>query len=149
MAKEKDKKKVEKKEEHAKTPEQAEEEKQAESYQEEVTEEGVRLAFPEAAVVRVMRRHLDKEKMIKKETKVMMNKWLEDMCAAVSKTMNSFPYVMMTKSEFKEGTRVYDHLKEFDKEKQRILAHLDAMKKDIEKLERDLGKAEEEVMEIT
>ena len=146
MSKEKGKKKEE---EHSKTPEQAEDEEQAESYQEEVTEEGVRLAFPEAAVVRVMRRYLDKEKMIKKETKVMMNKWLEEMCAAVSKTMNRFPYVMMTKSEFKEGTRVYDHLKEFDKEKQRILAHLDAMKKDIEKLERDLGKTEEEVMEIT
>ncbi|MBW1839267.1 MAG: hypothetical protein JRI49_04965 [Deltaproteobacteria bacterium] len=139
----------EKKEEHAKTPEQAEDEQQAESYQEEVTEGGIRLAFPEAAVVRVMKRHLDKEKMIKKETKIMMNKWLESMCAAVSKTMNKFPYVMMTKSEFKEGTRVYDHLKHFDTEKLRILSHLDAMKKDIEKLERDLGKAEEEIMEIS
>jgi hypothetical protein len=137
------------KKEHEKTPEQAEDEKQAESYQEEVTEGGIRLAFPEAAVVRVMKRFLDKEKMIKKETKIMMNKWLESMCADVSKTMNKFPYVMMTKSEFKEGTRVYDHLKNFDKEKKRILAHLDAMKKDIEKLERDLGKAEEDVMEIS
>jgi len=138
-----------KEKEHAKTPEQAEDEKQAESYQEEVTDGGVRLAFPEAAVVRVMKRFLDKEKMIKKETKIMMNKWLESMCADVSKTMNNFPYVMMTKSEFREGTRVYDHLKNFDKEKQRILSHLDAMKKDIEKLERDLGKAEEEILEIS
>lgn len=136
-------------EEHAKTPEQAEDEEQAASYQEEVTEEGIKLAFPEAAVVRVMKRFLDKEKMIKKETKVMMNQWLEKMCADVSKKMNQFPYVMMTKSEFKEGTRVYDNLKEFDKEKKRILSHLDAMKKDIEKLERDLGKVEEDVMEIS
>ena len=124
-------------------------EKLAESYKEEVTEEGIRLAFPEAAVVRIMKRHLDKEKMVKKEAKLMMNKWLERMCIDVTKRMNKFPYVMVTKSEFAEGTKIYDNLKNFDKEKQRILSHLDAMKKDIERLERDLGKAEEDVKELT
>ncbi len=106
-------------------------------------------AFPEAAVVRIMKRHMDKEKMIKKAVKVGMNKWLEQMCANVSKTMNQFPYVMMTLSEFSHGRKIYDTLEEFDKEKERILAHLDAMKKDIERLERDLGKVEEDVIELS
>ena len=108
-----------------------------------------KLAFPEAAVVRIMKRHLDKEKMIKKAVKVSMNKWLEQLCAQVSKNMNQFPYVMMTPSEFRQGKKIYDTLEEFDSEKQRILAHLDAMKKDIERLEKDLGKVEEDVIELS
>ncbi len=111
--------------------------------------EAVDTAFPEAAIVRVMKKHLDKEKMIKKEVKVGMNKWLESVCVKVAKNMNEFPYVMMTLSEFRRGKKVYDSLEEFDTEKKRILSHLDAMKMDIEKLERDLGKVEEDVMEIS
>lgn len=113
------------------------------------TEPAEKLAFPEAAVVRVMKRFLDKEKMIKKEVKVNMNKWLEQICSNVAKSMNQFPYVMMTISEFRQGKKIYDTLEEFDKEKERILAHLDAMKKDIERLERDLGKAEKDVYEMS
>ncbi|MCK4497149.1 MAG: NFYB/HAP3 family transcription factor subunit [Candidatus Aenigmarchaeota archaeon] len=108
-----------------------------------------RFAFPEACIVRIMRKHLDKEKMIKKAVKVGMNKWLEEICAKVSKSMNKFPYVMMTPSEFSQGKKIYDTLEEFDKEKERILAHLDAMKKDIERLERDLGKVEEDVIGLS
>ncbi len=105
-----------------------------------------KLAFPEAAVVRVMRRYLDKEKMIKKEVKIAMNKWLEKMCAEVTKRMNKVPYSTVSMNEFKEGIEVYERLEDFEKEKERILAHLNAMKKDIERLERDLGKTEEEIM---
>ncbi len=111
-------------------------------------EEQSRYAFPEAAIVRIMKRYLDKEKMIKKDVKVAMNKWLEKMCAKVSKEMNKVPYVMMTLNEFNEGKRVFEDLENFDKEKQRILAHMDAIKKDIERLERDLGKVEKDVLEM-
>jgi len=103
-------------------------------------EEESRYAFPEAAVVRVMKRHLDREKMIKKEVKIAMNQWLEKSCANIAKEMNKVPYVMVTLNEFKQGVKVYDSLEEFDMEKQRILAHMEAIKKDIERLERDLGK---------
>jgi histone H3/H4 len=106
-------------------------------------------AFPEAAVVRVMKKHLDKEKMVRREVKRAMNKWLEDICETVSKRMNKIPYTMVSLNEFKEGIKVFETLQEFDKEKQRILAHLEAMKQDIYRLERDLGKAEDEVMEMS
>jgi histone H3/H4 len=107
-----------------------------------------RYAFPEAAIVRIMKRQLDKEKMIKKDVKVAMNKWLERMCAKVSREMNKVPYVMMTLNEFNEGKRVFDDIESMDKEKKRILAHLDAIKKDIERMERDLGKVEKDVLEL-
>ena len=103
-------------------------------------EEDSRYAFPEAAVVRVMKRHLDKEKMIKKEVKVAMNQWLEKACTNIAKEMNKVPYVMVTLNEFRQGVKVYESLEEFDMEKQRILAHMEAIKKDIERLEKDLGK---------
>jgi histone H3/H4 len=112
-------------------------------------ESNERLAFPEACIVRILRKNMDKEKMIKKEVKVSMNKWLEKLVTNVAKTMNNFPYVMMTKSEFNRGIKVYETLEEFEKEKQRILSHMDAMKKDIERLENDLGKTEQEVMEMS
>jgi hypothetical protein len=69
-----------------------------------------------------------------------MNQWLEKACANIAKEMNRVPYVMVTLNEFKQGVKVYDSLEEFDMEKQRILAHMEAIKKDIERLERDLGK---------
>lgn len=105
-------------------------------------ETGERLPFPEAAVVRIMKANMDGEKMIRKEVKIAMNKWLGEMCARVSREMDKFPYVMMNLNEFKEGIKVFEGLERFDREKERILSHLDAIKKDIEKLEWDLGKRE-------
>ncbi|MBI4019838.1 MAG: NFYB/HAP3 family transcription factor subunit [Candidatus Aenigmarchaeota archaeon] len=106
-------------------------------------EQKERLAFPVAAVVRVMRKNLDREKIIKKDVKIAMNKWLEKVCSKVAKEMNKIPYVTMSLNEFKEGIRVYEDMEGFDKDKQRILAHLAAIKADIARLERDLGKIEE------
>ena len=118
---------------------------------EEVSEEEeakLKLPFPTAAVVRIMKANMDGEKMIRKDVKVAMNKWLGNMCGRVSREMNKFPYVMMHLNELNEGKRIYEDMESFDKEKQRILAHMDAMKKDIERLERDLGKKEEEVISV-
>ncbi|MEM5812626.1 MAG: hypothetical protein QW286_02805 [Candidatus Aenigmatarchaeota archaeon] len=127
--------------ENAQSPEEEKEEEMLEAIEEESTpEEESKYAFPEAAVVRLMKKHLDKEKMIKKEVKIAMNQWLEKVCSNVVREMNKFPYVMVTLNEFKQGIKVYESLEEFDMEKQRILAHLEAIKKDIERLERDLGK---------
>jgi len=117
--------------------------------EEEVSEEEAeKLPFPTAAVVRLMKKNLDSEKMIKKEVKVEMNKWLGSLCEKVSKDMNKFPYVTMHLNEFKEAKRVYEDLENFAKEKERILAHLDAIKKDIGRLERDLGKVEEDIVQM-
>lgn len=130
----------------------AEEEKKIEGeIEEEETdkeeEKKLNLPFPMAPVVRLMKANLDNEKMIKKEVKIAMNKWLGNLCAKVSKEMNKFPYVTMHLNEFKEAKRIYEDLENFDNEKKRILAHLNAIKKDIEKLERELGKEDELISE--
>ena len=86
--------------------------------EDEVSEEEeakMKLPFPTAAVVRIMKANMDSEKMLKKDVKVEMNKWLGGMCAQVSKEMNKFPYVMMHLNELKEAKRVYEDLENFQK----------------------------------
>lgn len=117
--------------------------------EEEITEEEAEkqgLPFPMASVVRLMKANMDSEKMIKKDVKIAMNKWLGNLCANASKEMNKIPYVMMHLHEFEQATEKFRELERFDREKERILAHLNAIKKDIERLERDLGKVEDDVM---
>jgi len=130
--------------EEKKPEEQPKELEHAEKAEEEISEEEEKkLPFPMAPVVRLMKANLDSDKMIKKEVKIAMNKWLGGLCAKVSKEMNKFPYVTMHLHEFRQAKRVYDDLETFAKDKERILAHLNAIKKDIERLERDLGKEEQ------
>ena len=121
-------------------------EPKVEPVEEEVSEEEEakeKLPFPTATIVRLMRAHLDKDKIIKKDVKIGMNKWLGSLVARVSKDLNKIPYTTLHLHEFRESIKVYLELQEFYKEKERILAHLDAIKRDIQKLERDLGKEEE------
>ena len=114
---------------------------QKQEAEEEVdTELEEKLPFPTACIVRLMKAHMDKEKMIKKDVKIAMNKWLGSLVEKVSKEMNKLPYVMMHIHEFQQAIREYEDIEEFRREKERILAHMEAMKQDIEKLERDLGK---------
>src|SRR3989338_3268593 len=116
----------------------------AEEEEDENLDEVEKLPFPTAAVVRLMKAHMDGDKMIKKDVKVAMNKWLGAMCARVAKEMNKFPYVMMHRHEFEHAKRQFEDLENFEHEKQRILAHMEAIKQDIKRLERALGKKEEE-----
>ena len=108
--------------------------------EEEISEE--KLPFPNAAVVRLLRANLDKDKIIKKEVKIAVNRWLGELCEAVAKELNKTPYTTVTRYDFEKATEIYRKLEKFAEEKERILAHLEAIKKDIERLEKDLGKEE-------
>jgi len=118
-----------------------EQQKEDEVSEEEEAKE--KLPFPTACIVRLMRAHLDKDKIIKKDVKIGMNKWLGDLVSRVSKDLNKLPYTTLHLHEFRDAIKLYLELENFDKEKERILAHLEAIKQDIKRLERDLGKVEE------
>jgi glutaredoxin 2 len=137
--------KTETTEEKKETPE--EEPVEEEEISEEEAEK-VGLPFPMAPIVRLMKKNMDSEKMIKKDVKIAMNKWLGHIVETVAKEMNKFPYVMMHIHEFEKATEKFRKMQEYEKEKERILAHLNAIKKDIERLERDLGKVEDDIMKI-
>ena len=109
---------------------------------EEATDEELpkNLAFANAQVVRVMRANLAPDKMIKSEVKIAMNKFLEKICADVTRRMNKYPYVMMDYRMFREAIKPYEELEEINKEKLRIIKHLEALKMDADKLIRDIKK---------
>ena len=103
----------------------------------EKTEE---LPFPMAPIVRLMKKNLDKDKLIKKTVKEGMNKWLADMCERVTKKMNATPYASVDLQAFKDAIGIYDDLESMEKEKQRILISLEKIKQDCDALIRDLDK---------
>ena len=98
------------------------------------------LPLPTAPIIRIMKKNLDKNKLIKKEVKEEMNKWLAGMCEKVTKKMNEKPYASVDISTFKEAVQSYNDLEEMEKEKQRILVSLEKIKQDADSLMRDLDR---------
>ncbi|MFH0986678.1 MAG: hypothetical protein V1911_01375 [Candidatus Micrarchaeota archaeon] len=104
----------------------------------EAEEAAMKLAFPTATIVREMKKHIDKNKQIKKQVKIGMNKFLAEIVADVSKRMNEFPYSSMDYRMFEEAARPYRMVKEMSKEKERMRAHLDVIIKNCDSIKRDL-----------
>ena len=96
------------------------------------------LVFPNAVIVRELRKHIDKDKMIKKEVKIAVNRFLAEVLADIAKRMNQFPYATVDYRMFEEAVRPYKKVKELDKEKERMKAHLDVIIKDCQSIQRDL-----------
>ena len=113
-----------------------------EEVEEEVEDEGLdaeqRLPFPTAAVVREMKKYIDKNKQIKKDVKVGMNKFLGELVENVSQEMDKNPYSTMDYRMFEEAVKPYKQVKELQKEKDRLNAHMDVIIKDAESIKRDL-----------
>ena len=114
---------------------------------EETEEEDESLAFANAQVVGVMRANVARDKMIKSAVKKEMNQFLEQVCGDVSKKMDKYPYAMIDRRMFDEATEAYRTMDKVVEEKKRIVAHLQAIKADCDKLIRDVEetfKVEEE-----
>ncbi len=110
----------------------------AEETEEEVNEEKEGLAFANAQVVRVMRKNIAADKMLKSEVKRSMNKFLEEVCGDVSKRMNKYPYAMIDRRMFEDAAEPYRTMDKIGEEKRRIVAHLNAIKEDCNRLIRDV-----------
>jgi len=98
------------------------------------------LPFPTAPIVRLMKKHLDKDKLIKKQVKDEMNKWLAEMCSNVTKKMNEKPYTTVDLITFKDAIKIYNDVEDIEKEKNRVVANLERIKHDCDALIRDLDK---------
>jgi len=106
----------------------------------ENTEKTESLSFPMAPIVRLMKKNLDKEKLIKKSVKEEMNKWLAEMCEKVTKKMNEAPYASVDLHTFKDAVKVYNDVEGMEKDKQRIIVSLEKIKQDRDALIRDLDR---------
>jgi histone H3/H4 len=112
---------------------------EAKEGEEEVNEEKEGLAFANAQVVRVMRKSIAPDKMIKSEVKKAMNKFLEEIAADAAARMNKYPYAMIDLRMFEEAVEPYRTLYKVEEEKKRIVAHLEAIREDCSKLIRDVN----------
>lgn len=109
--------------------------------EEEVGEEEEKkmgLPFPNATVTREMKKYISNDKMIRKEVKIGMNKFLGEVVKEVSKRMDKNPYAMIDYRMFEEAAKPFKRVKELDAEVERLNAHLDAIIKDCYSIKRDL-----------
>ncbi len=132
-------------EENADSTEENEEELDAdleEGLDEEGEEdEGEDLPFAKAEVVRLMKRNLDKDKMIRERVKVEMNKFLGEVLERVCEQLNDYPYTTIEYEMLKESIYPYTNIKRINEEKFRILKHLEAIKADCDALTMDVKKS--------
>lgn len=105
---------------------------------EEVMEDEEDLPFAKAEVVRLMKKHLDDDKMIRERVKVEMNKFLGDVLETVCEQLNQYPYTTVEYEMLKESTYAYTNIARINQEKERILLHLDAIKADCDALAMDV-----------
>jgi len=117
---------------------EGEQQKAIEEAEEDTELEEAKLAFANAQVVRVMRKGLSPDKMIKSEVKKAMNEFLEEVCVDVAKRMDKFPYAMLDRHMFDAAVRPYKTMHKVKEEKVRITKHLEAIKADCDRLIRDV-----------
>lgn len=106
-----------------------------------VEDEGEDLPFAKAEVVRLMKKNLDKDKMIRERVKVEMNKFLGEVLERVCEQLNEYPYTTIEYEMLKESIYPYTNIKRINEEKLRILKHLDAIKADCDALSMDVKKS--------
>ena len=101
-------------------------------------EEKEKLPFAKNEVVRLMRAHLDDDKMIKERVKVEMNRFLGEILANVSERLNEYPYTTIDNEMLEECIYPYKNVERINEERERILAHLEAIKSDCDALSMDV-----------
>ncbi|MCQ2971267.1 MAG: hypothetical protein MJ226_06770 [archaeon] len=118
----------------------SEEEMMEQTSEEFIDEDGEKLPFAKAEVVRLMKENLDDDKMIRERVKVEMNKFLGDVLKNVCKQLNDYPYTTVEYEMLKESTYPYTNIERINQEKERILLHLEAIKADCNALAMDVQK---------
>jgi histone H3/H4 len=108
---------------------------------EKINEKPEKLPFAKNEVTRLMRKHLDDDKMIRDQVKVEMNKFLHSVLISVCKRLNEYPYTTIEYEMLKECIYPYKNIERINEEKQRILMHLDAIKADCDALAMDVEKS--------
>jgi histone H3/H4 len=100
---------------------------------EAVEDEGIelddnKLPFPNATVVRLMRKNLDKHKQIKGIVKKEMNLFLGRLVETVCKKMNAYEYSSVDYGMFKQAVETFENIQSIELEKIRIIKNLEKIK---------------------
>jgi hypothetical protein len=108
--------------------------------EEEIDETLENLAFTNAEIVRLMKKHLPEGRMIKKRVKVGMNKFLEEVCLDVCKKLAKEPYAYIEADMLERAIRPYKDLHSLEVEKERLIASLNKIKLDCEVMIDDINR---------
>ncbi len=114
--------------------EDADMEKQLES-------EDERLPFPNARVVALMKRELDKEKIIRARVKKEMNEFLGRIVANVAREMNKSPYTVIEGGDLHRAIKKYEKMEEISSQKERLVGYMDRIKQDCNVLISDVERS--------
>jgi histone H3/H4 len=96
------------------------------SEEEELDDE--KLPFPNATVVRLMRKSLDPHKQIKGIVKKEMNLFLGQIVETICKKMNSYEYSYVDYGMFKQAIETFENIQTIELEKIRIIKNLEKIK---------------------
>lgn len=99
-----------------------------------------KLPFAKNEVVKLMKRNLDEDKMIREQVKVEMNRFLYSILVDICRQLNDYPYTTVDYGMFKECIYPYTNIRKINQERERILMHLDAIKADCDALAMDVEK---------
>ena len=95
---------------------------------EEAEVDDSKLPFPRATIVNMLRKHLSSGKQIKGQVKTEMNLWLGNLVERIAQKMDAYPYTYVDGSMFREAVEPYESMGEIEKEKERIIKELEAIK---------------------
>lgn len=94
----------------------------------EASEEELGLPFPRATIVNMLRKNLSPGKQIKGQVKNELNIWLGKMVERIAHKMDVHPYSYVDGSMFREAVETYENVQDIEKEKERIIKQLEAVK---------------------
>lgn len=126
--------------------ENQEKEQELEEKEEDIEEEACdeeeddTLPFPNARVVRIIRKVIGNEKQIRSEVKREMNIWLGELLKKLSKEMANTQYGSVSLADFKRATKPYDQIKDILKDEERLLLSLEKIKLDSEHIIREMNR---------
>ncbi|MEM4390950.1 MAG: hypothetical protein QXX06_03755 [Candidatus Diapherotrites archaeon] len=91
-------------------------------------EDESKLPFPKATIVNMLRKHLSQGKQIKGQVKTELNLWLGRMVERVANKLNEMPYSYVDGAMFRQAIESYENIQDIEKEKERIIKQLEAIK---------------------
>ncbi len=87
-----------------------------------------KLPFPKATIVNMLRKNLGPGKQIKGQVKTELNLWLGKMVERVADKLNQMPYSYVDGAMFRQAIESYENIQDIEKEKERIIKQLEAIK---------------------
>ncbi|UCD03978.1 MAG: hypothetical protein JSW73_05610 [Candidatus Woesearchaeota archaeon] len=96
------------------------------------------LPFPNARVVKIMRKTIGTDKQIRSSVKKEMNLWLGDLLKRISKEMGNTQYGSVSLADFKRATKPYDQIEDILKDEERLLLSLEKIRMDSDHVIREM-----------